>query len=120
MINDLLMFSRKESNTVNNRRPAHGIQSRADHHGRGRFNNVELEGRQNKPLIAHPPILVAPVHSETSNVHVQDHYVSIEASKVSGPQSHGKPDGQSMPPILDKSDTQEQVHILIYVLIFNI
>lgn len=95
------------------RRSTHGMQSRGDHYGRGRFKTQEAEGWQKKPTVPEPTAVVLAVHSETSILHLHDHHGSTEATGNLGSHSHGKLEGQSVSPMSEQSDNHAQVYILI-------
>ncbi|XP_062116198.1 protein MODIFIER OF SNC1 1-like [Humulus lupulus] len=99
--------SKVGSETNTSRISTHSSQSRGDHYGRGRFITQEVEGWQKKPSISES----AAVHSETSNIHVHDHHHGSHndtQNSGSGLLPRGKLEGQSLLPMLDRSDNQTQ------------
>lgn len=92
----------------------HGMQPRADQYGRGRIITQEVEGRQKKSSSSEPPAAASAVNLKTSNVQVQDHNRSTETTDNLG----SRPCGEGQPaPIIDRSDNQEQVYLLICILL---
>ncbi|KAF5732165.1 Modifier of snc1 putative isoform 1 [Tripterygium wilfordii] len=94
--------------TATSRRPAHGMNSRADHRGsKGRFNLQEADGWQKKSSAVDFPIPAAASQSETSVSHMQNN-TSVEPTEKSGSYPQGKNEREAVSPIFDSGDSQLQ------------
>ena len=90
------------------------MHGRTDHRGRGRFNSQDVDGWQKKPPFTDSSNVKSTIHSENPDTNVQDH-MSLEASEKSGSYPQARDEGESMPPVYDPGDSQEQV-ILFYTI----
>lgn len=91
------------------RRASHGVQGRVDHRGK-RFNTPDADGWRKKPLGTEFTGAVSALNSEpSSNVHVQDHLSSVIAAEKYVINLQEKDEGESLTPMFDPSDCQEQV-----------
>lgn len=92
------------------RRLVHGMQGRADHRDKGRFNTQDSDGWQKQSMDADSSTSSVP-QLEVSNVHVGDHRLSIETSDRSAPYQQARRDGESVQSMSDPIANQAQVII---------
>ncbi|KAI8543722.1 hypothetical protein RHMOL_Rhmol08G0240600 [Rhododendron molle] len=102
------LHSTSSSGTTDSRRASHGVQGRLDHRGK-RFNTPDADGWRKKPLGTEFTGAVSALNSESSsNVHVQDHLSSVIAAETYVINLQEKDEGESLAPMFDPSDCQEQ------------
>lgn len=91
------------------RRASHGVQGRLDHRGK-KFNTQDADGWRKKPLAVESTGAVSALNLEpSSNVPVQDHLPSVIAAEKYVINLQEKDEGESLTPMFDPSDCQEQV-----------
>lgn len=90
------------------------MQGKGDYHGRGRLNTQEVDSWQKRSLIVDSPAVISATHLETSNA-VHAHHASAGATKKPGSHSHGRGEGESVPPVFDPNDSHAQVINLIFI-----
>ncbi|XP_054820579.1 protein MODIFIER OF SNC1 1 isoform X2 [Prosopis cineraria] len=92
--------------TESSRRAVHGIQGRADHRSKGRFNNQDADEWRQKSVDADSTPSSSQL--EASDVHIGDHRISIETYDRSGSYHQARHDGESVQSMSDPIATQAQ------------
>lgn len=105
---DNTLHSTASSGTNISRRASHGVQGRLDHRGK-KFNTQDADGWRKKPLAVESTGAVSVLNLEpSSNVPVQDHLPSVIAAEKYVINLQEKDEGESLTPMFDPSDCQEQ------------
>ncbi|XP_022766737.1 protein MODIFIER OF SNC1 1-like isoform X2 [Durio zibethinus] len=89
-------------------RSTHSMDGRTDRRGRGRFKSQDVDGWHKKPPFTDLSNIKSNTHSENPSDANVENYTSLEASEKSGSYVQARDEGESMPHVLDPSDSQSQ------------
>ncbi|XP_039031240.1 protein MODIFIER OF SNC1 1-like isoform X2 [Hibiscus syriacus] len=89
------------------RRSTHGRHGRTDHLGQERFNSEDVDGWRKKPTFIDSSNVKSARVENPSDANVGDH-VSLEALEKSGSYSQTGDEGELIPPVYDRSDSEAQ------------